>query len=96
MEWKTIGVVLVVFGLAMVSLAAILSRIHRRPAQKADRGGVIVNGDNSGVINTGKIKGDILQGGSQKTTNPESLLWKWLGRIGTIMTIVGFFVALKR
>ena len=82
MDSKTLGVLCFVLGLALVAISAIALRKNGSTNIKADRGGVIVNGDNAGNINTGNI-------------NTESSGWKWLGRIGTLASILGVFLALQ-
>ena len=82
MDSKTLGTLCFILGLALVIVSAIALRRNGGTNNKADRGGVIVGGDNKGLINTGKI-------------NSGSSLWKWLGRIGTLASILGIFIALR-
>lgn len=82
MDGKSLGLLCLFLGLALVCVSAIALRNDGGSRMKADRGGVIVGRDNNGVINTGKI-------------NSGSSLWRWVGRIGTIASILGLFIALR-
>ena len=75
MHIQTLSFVLLGFGVVLIALAAVLRRNHR--SQRADRGGVVVGGDNKGIVNTGTM------GGS--TPGWE----RWLTVAGSICSLIG-------
>jgi len=69
-------------GVVLVVASFFIRRDDR--SQRADRGGVVVNGDNPGIINTGRMGGGSTPG------------WeRWLGILGALCGIVGLLFYLN-
>ena len=82
-------------GLALIALAVVLAGIFAvQRVSKADRGGVVIGGDNSGVTNTGKVGGNIT---IQNSPAPETAIAptrptrgkRWLAIVATVCGITG-------
>lgn len=85
-ELRVSGLLVSLFGIVLF-LAGRLNKSDIGVRQKADRGGVIVNGDNRGIINTGQI------GASDKAPDRLEKLAAWATILGLPIAILGLIVA---
>jgi hypothetical protein len=74
---------LTVTGLLLLALGLGLFAAARRGGPRADRGGVVVGGNNRGPIVTGTVGGHVTVGGAgtppAAPTPPAALGWIWRG-----------------
>lgn len=84
MDTQTLSLLILGIGVILVVLSLFLRRDDH--SRRADRGGVVVGGDNPGVINTGRMGG----GGSSAPG------WeRWIGIVGALCGIAGLLFYLN-
>lgn len=84
----TFGVLLLIIGFGMAGASSYTLRKKRVPALKEE-----FNKSRKGGKKTPQTPAPAHQ--SQPEDDPAGIAWTWIGRIGTVMAMVGFILTMK-